>query len=177
MGLFQYLINKFRIGEGMKKHSLRKVEQPSEDAGIIISKEVLTEDMAEQINNREEKIRSDRDSVKNSVVVECVGSFRTKEKIETKLYNPFDDAKFGGYATPGYTFNFIGYYISRDNQVWLQYKHNMRIKYVKICEDLHSGEFKGTFLTRNPLTDEIKSERKDNEHSEKDNVDTTSNLG
>lgn len=152
-------------------------EQIEGKKAIIVSKEVMTEDIAEQNKSRQEKLKSDKDPVKNSVVVECVGSFRTKEKIETKLYNPFDDAKFGGYATSGYTFNFIGYYISRDNQVWLQYKHNMRIKYVKICEDLHSGEFKGIFLTRNPLTDEIKSERKDNEHSEKDNVDTTSNLG
>lgn len=130
---------------------------------IVVSKEVMTEDMAEQNKSRQEKLRSDKDHMKNGVVVECAGSFRTKDKIETKLYNPFDDAKFGGYAVPGYTFNFIGYYISRDNQVWLQYKLNMKIKYVKVCEDLDSGEFKGTFLTRNPFMDEIKSERKGNE--------------
>lgn len=149
----------------MKTSSARHEHIEDEEA-IIVSKEVMTEDIAEQNKIRQEKLRNHKDSVKNGVVVECVGYFRAKEKIETKLYNPFDDAKFGGYATPEYTFNFIGYYISRDNQVWLQYKHNMKIKYVKICEDLHSGEFKGIFLTRNPFADEIESKGKGNEQNE-----------
>ena len=131
----------------------QQVSQKEQGADkLIVERENKTADMVRNLQKREESHRGSEFIKKRARTVQTSGQFRLNAKLETRLEKPSDEARFGGWAMPGYVVNYTGIHVDEQGRVWLEYKNNLKLKYVRVGDKLETEEINGEFILINPLS-------------------------
>lgn len=144
----------------LKSYLNKEVEQqqiPQEEQKLnklVVEREDKTAGMVRNLQKREESHRGSEFIKKRARTVQTSGQFRLNAKIETRLGKPSDEADFGGWAMPGYVVNYTGIQVDEKGRVWLEYKNNLKLKYVRVGDKLETEGINGEFILINPLSGE-----------------------
>ena len=153
MSKLKGLINNFKsyLNKEVEHQPISQEEQ--EPNKLIVEKEDKTADMVRSLQKREESQRGTQFTKKRARTVQTSGQFRLNAKLETRLGKPSDESDFGGWAMPGYVVNYTGIHVDEQGRVWLEYKNNLKIKYVRVGDKLEKEEINGEFILINPLSE------------------------
>lgn len=152
MNKLQGLIDNFKsyLNKEVEQQQIPQEEQVPKK--LIVERENKTADMVRSLKKREESHRGSEFIKKRARTVQTSGQFKLDAKLETRLGKPSDEADFGGWAMPGYVVNYTGIHVDEKGRVWLEYKNNLKLKYVRVGDKLETEEISGEFILINPLS-------------------------
>lgn len=152
MNKLQGLIDNFKSYLNKEVEHQQIPQEEQEPKKLIVERKDNTADMLRSLKEREESKHGSQYIKKRARTVQTSGQFRLDAKLATRLEKPSDEADFGGWAMPNYVVNYTGIHVDEKGRVWLEYKHNLKLKYVRVGDKLEKEEINGEFVLINPLS-------------------------
>ena len=153
MSKLQELLDNFKSYLTKEVEHQQVPQEEQEPKKIVVEKEDKTADMVRSLRKREESYHGSKFIKRRKRTVQTSGQFRLDAKLETRFEKPSDEADFGGWAMPNYVVNYTGIHVDEKERVWLEYKNNLKLKYIKVGDKLEKEEIHGEFILTNPFNE------------------------